>query len=307
MSHPDRESPRDYNKDNIYEVELNISTSDPTIWTLDLLKIQIEDVEYSYEISQDQIIKVPENQLFVMDIDVQDPENLYYYPDLLISNEGGTFYLASSYEDSSSEAHFSSQSTFPVGDNSITSFSTSADFNNDGSADVLCISESGAKIFYNRGFGTFPEQFNLDFSDYTDTVSLPKHGVVEDFDQDGDEDVVLAYYSFNGQGPAEVYYFENLINEDANFTNGRLLGSDWLEPRYLQSMDIDGDYNLDLVVADFAKDEVVWLSNNGSAHFSFGGIIVAKEDGLLEPRSLKSVDLDQVNLSLDQGAYTSQT
>ena len=86
-----------------------------------------------------------------------------------------------------------------------------------------CISESGAKIFYNRGFGTFPEQFNLDFSDYTDTVSLPKHGVVEDFDQDGDEDVVLAYYSFNGQGPAEVYYFENLINEDANFTNGRLL------------------------------------------------------------------------------------
>ena len=39
-----------------------------------------------------------------------------------------------------------------------------------------------------------------------------------------------------------------------------------MEPRYLQSMDIDGDYNLDLVVADFAKDEVVWLSNNGSAH-----------------------------------------
>ena len=45
-------------------------------------------------------------------------KNLYYYQ-LLISNEGGTFYLASSYE-MVHEAHFSSQSTFPVGDNSIT-------------------------------------------------------------------------------------------------------------------------------------------------------------------------------------------
>ena len=48
---PDRESPRDFNKDNIYEVELNITTSDPSVWTLDLIKIQVEDVEYPYEVA----------------------------------------------------------------------------------------------------------------------------------------------------------------------------------------------------------------------------------------------------------------
>ena len=176
------------------------------------------------------IIRVPENQSFVIDIDVEDPENLYYYPDLLVSNEGGAFYLSSAYEDSAEEPQFSNQSIFAVGGDDITSFSTSADFNNDGSIDVLAISEAGAKIFYNKGFGTFPNHLHLDFSDpaYTDTIWLPKHGVVEDFDHDGDQDVILAYYSYNREGLAEVYYFENRINEDANFTYGRPLGSNWL-------------------------------------------------------------------------------
>jgi hypothetical protein len=301
---PDRESPRDFNKDNIYEVELNITTSDPTVWKLDLIKIQVDDLDYPYEISQDQIIRVHENEAFVVDIDVLDPENLQYYPDLLISNEGGAFYLSNSYAESPEKAQFSSQTIFPIGDQDITAFSLSADFDNDGSADVLCISESGAKIFYNKGYGTFPRQSFLDFSEYTDTISLPKHAVVEDFDQDGDEDVVLSYFSFNGLGPAEVYYFENKINQGDHFGMGKLLGSGWMEPSYLLAIDIDRDYNLDLVVADSAKDEVFWFVNDGEADFTFGGIIAGKEDGLVKPKCLESLDLDSVTQSFSNDNYS---
>ena len=303
LSPPDRESPRDYNKDNIYEVELNITTSDPSVWTLDLIKIQVDDVEYPYEVSQDQIIRVPENQAFVMDIDVEDPENLYYFPDLLISNEGGTFYLSSSYQDSAEKPQFSSQTIFPVGEQDITSLSLPADFNNDGSADVLIISEDGAKIFINDGFGTFPESSFVDFSDFTNTVSLPKHGVAHDFDQDGDRDVLLAYYSYNGQGPATVYYFENKITDDLGFSDGVAIGDGWKEPRHLLAIDIDEDNDLDLAVADFAKNEVAWLKNDGHANFSFGGIIADPSNGLSEPRCLESLDLDQVRASLSDQPY----
>ena len=303
ISQPDRESPRDFDKDNIYEVELNITTSDPAVWTLDLIKIQVDDVDYPYEIAQNQIIQVHENQSFVVDIDVDDPENSYYFPDLLVSNEGGAFYLSSSYEGSAEKAQFASQTTFPVGTQDITIHSMAADFNNDGSTDVLCLFEDGAKIFFNQGFGTFPVHSHLDFSDLTQSISLPKHAVVDDFDQDGDKDVVLTYYTFSGIGPAEVYYFENKINEDNNFASGRVLAGNWEQPRYIQVLDADKDYDLDLVVSDFAKDEVVWLENDGNANFSYGGVIADKDDGLIEPRCLESLDLDQVRSSLGDDVF----
>ena len=75
------------------------------------------------------------------------------------------------------------------------------------------------------------------------------------------------------------------------------------QPRYLQTMDIDGDYNLDLVVADFAKNEVVWLSNNGNANFTFGGIVADLDDGLYEPRCLESLDLGSSDVSLEDQTY----
>ena len=299
LSPPDRESPRDYNKDNVYDVELNISTSDPAVWTLEKFKIKVEDLDYPYEISQEQIIQVKENQSFVLDIEVEDQENLYFFPDLLFSNEGGSFYASSSYSSNVDEPLFATQNINPLGKPLVASLSLSADFNNDGSADVLCISEGGAHIYQNEGYGTFSTSPLIDFSDLTATIALPKDAEIQDFDQDGDQDVILSYYSFNGDGNASVYLFENRLNEDGTvFSEGLSIGSGWKEPRSLQALDIDGDFDLDLVVADFAKNEVVWMLNDGDAGLSYGGLIASQLDGLEEPRCIESLDFNKVQRSL---------
>ena len=303
-SPPDRESPRDFNKDNIYEVELNISTSDPSTWTLEKFKILVDDLDYPYEVSQENIIRIEENQAFVIDLEVIDQENSFFYPDLLLSNEEGSFYASNAYGDSATDPQFATQNVNLVGEKQVTSLSLAADFNKDGSLDVLSISESGAHIYQNQGYGTYSNTPVINFSDLTATITLPQDAIIHDFDQDGDQDVIISYYSFNGVGEASVYLFDNLLNENGlSFSNAVEIGKNWQEPRALLAADLDSDYDLDLVVADFALNQVRWMLNDGNAHFSDGGEVMNQDDGLVAPRSLESMDLNQVRHSLSPNPY----
>ena len=54
--------------------------------------------------------------------------------------------------------------------------------------------------------------------------------------------------------------------------------------------DMDGDFDLDLIVAYQSTDEVVWYANDGATNFSVGGVVASSVNGLDEPRSLELFD-----------------
>ena len=54
--------------------------------------------------------------------------------------------------------------------------------------------------------------------------------------------------------------------------------------------DMDGDFDLDLIVAYQSSDEVVWYANDGATNFSVGGVVASSVNGLDEPRNLELFD-----------------
>ncbi len=101
-----------------------------------------------------------------------------------------------------------------------------------------------------------------------------------DFDNDGDQDAVIAIFNF-------IAWYPN--DGDGNFGEPNPIELDMGQVFDLLAVDIDADNNVDLVVSSFGEDEVVWYKNLGGGSFSNLQLIAS---GLNNARGVDGADID---------------
>ncbi|WP_196886232.1 T9SS type A sorting domain-containing protein [Aureivirga sp. CE67] len=123
------------------------------------------------------------------------------------------------------------------------------DFNNDDFNDILVYNGIAPKILFNDGSGTF-EESSFDFNQFNKCVA-------EDFDNDGDIDLVAKFYHLNdGSG-------NFVTNEDFTFKNTSL-GS-------INSIDFDNDGDFDIIITGRDNQQVIvslLYLNDGNGNFT---------------------------------------
>ncbi len=284
VSPPDRESPRDHDKDNRYEVQLEIATSDPMVFHRETFFIKVEDTESPFSIESDAYFQIEENTRFVVDLEVEDEENEQVSADLLFVTEKGAFYAPNSNLDHRQNPIFSSALTYEV-HNALDSLdATAADFNNDGSQDLIVLAGRSASLRMNLGFGTFGEP--VDFS--VVFPAPPRDALAGDFDQDGDQDFLVSYHGDDLASQCGIWFYRN--PGDGSFPPSPEEVSLPVAPPLLQqpgqlaALDADGDYDLDLVVTDRPGGRVFWIANDGRGNFASPKVLA---ENLTEPRRVE--------------------
>jgi hypothetical protein len=91
-----------------------------------------------------------------------------------------------------------------------------------------------------------------------------------DFDNDGDQDVVIAITNF-------IAWYEN--DGSGNFGEPNPIQINRSQSFNLEAVDIDNDSNVDLVVSYFDEDEIAWYRNLGDGSFSNRQIIASGLNG----------------------------
>ena len=196
---------------------------------------------------------------------------------------------------------------------------------NVGTNDVIILdnvsnAEQRIRYFKNaNGFGNFEEVVEVSnaLSNKLDGW-IPSHGAISDVDDDGDLDLIISAY---GQGTSSdrsriIILFNNYDYTSSNRINFSLgvdsfltLSSDQvndsdfpiLKPgliRKIAVLDVDSDYDLDLVTTHAGDGGVVWYENSTDwskdvigVDFRFGGTIANQEDhGITEPTLLETFD-----------------
>ncbi len=129
-----------------------------------------------------------------------------------------------------------------------------ADFDNDGSSDVLTLTSSGCSVLLNSGSGTFTAQI-AGTGDWWCAVCL-------DYDQDGDQDIYLGTY---GSDPNAL-----LCNEGSSFTDvtaaaGVVFGG---STTGITVGDYNNDGYLDLYLANYSSPGCKLFENDGDGTFT---------------------------------------
>lgn len=149
------------------------------------------------------------------------------------------------------------------------------DMDGDGDMDVVASFDFFDRIVWypNDGEGQFgTQQFFEEVVITSETEPWDIHPA--DLDGDGDTDILavdfyeddITWYSNNGGG----YFFQA----------GQQFISDQLNaPSSIQTGDIDGDSDLDIVVSYYLGDRISWFRNNGSENFSSPITISTEVDG----------------------------
>ena len=289
---PDRESPRDKDKDNIYKVKLEILTSDPQIIAEKVFSIEVTDADSEFFIEQEEIVTVSENQTFVLDLEVVDLENNEVFQDILFYSDRGVFYVPNSYEDSEIQPLVDSNKIEVVSEKLETRAVFSADLNNDGSQDIVSLSGRKVSVHINKGYGTFEPEADIMVDTSSDFPSATRQGLAHDFDQDGDMDLLVSFFSEANPDDYGIYLFRN--KGSATFSPPEILPSSALSlPSRMAILDLDSDQDIDLIVADRKTDEVVsFLWDNNS--FIAGGTLASRsEHGIRDPKIVIPVELNQ--------------
>ncbi len=156
------------------------------------------------------------------------------------------------------------------------------DIDGDGDIDVVTTSFGGDTVSWHEntdGAGTFSA---------ANVLSASVDGALSSYlaDIDGDDDLdVLAV----GQRDDTVYWFENL-NGAGNFSSENIIWTAANGANEVIAVDLDGDTDLDVVVASRFDDTVAWFENtDGDGSFSNEQIIV---DDALDVIDVHPADLD---------------
>ena len=130
----------------------------------------------------------------------------------------------------------------------------------------------------------------------------PTFALAEDLNFDGSIDLLVCFHDFAENKPG-ISLFLNSQDEEVPF--GGTVHSLSLDPSSqdvqtgkiteVVAQDLDGDYDLDLVVAYLNENEVLWYSNNGSGIFTFAGVVA----NVVRPRALEILDFKDSSNLLD--------
>ena len=280
----DFENPASADGDNNYEVQVQIVGTNIT-QDLTYKVVDMDDPPTILTTGLTQIT-LNENTPLAVDIDVFDQDGGGSFPDILYTVESNSSRFVEHNSTGTSISNlFLNPSTGLVNSSiPIATFSTAGDLNNDGDLDVISISSSS--IYYMEGNGS--GLFDLNTSTYIDDngSGTPDYALICDLDQDGDQDLLVSLFS-----DSKVMFYEN-TNPVGTFSSGRALVFDRVNggADFFSVGDMDGDYDLDIIVAYQTTDEVVWYANDGSTNFSLGGIVASSLDGLDQPRYLELID-----------------
>ena len=290
LESPDRESPRDYDKNNIYEIELEILTSDPNVIERRVFSIEVTDADSEFYIDQEDIVRVSENQTFVLDIDVVDLENNEVFPDLLFSSDQGVFYAPNSYLDPETHSMVDLDQLEVISEKLETRGVFSSDLNNDGSKDLISVAGRKVSLHLNKGYGTFETEVDLMVDSTAEFPSSPRQVIPHDFDQDGDLDLVVSFYSEANPEDNGIFLFRN--DGLGKFALPETLSiAESFVPSKMAILDVDSDQDIDLVVADRENGKLfffLWEVNDfsTSSTYAFGS-----GQEINEPKVLVPVDL----------------
>ena len=157
-----------------------------------------------------------------------------------------------------------------------------ADLDGDGDPDVLAACGSVDRVAWFRnddGLGTFGAARLLPI-----TPDEPVVVRAADLDGDGDLDAIVAAYLDGAVG-----WCRNLDGL-GTFGSWSPLASGWLGPTAVETADLDGDGDLDVLVSSEASATVLWFANlDGAGAFSTARIVTTEADGAADARA---ADLD---------------
>lgn len=187
------------------------------------------------------------------------------------------------------EVAFKPMQSYPVGTNP--NAAAVGDFNGDGKPDLAVLNsgdasvgdEGGVSILLGNGDGTFQPAKNLSICKNCTSI------VTGDFDGDGKDDLVLVRPgdpTANDSGDVTIF----LNNGDSTFRQGQVLTFDKnpaSSNHAILALDLNGDRQLDLVVAHFDQFSVLLGNGNGT----FQSPIAYSAFAAPAPIGLATVDL----------------
>ena len=314
---PDYENPENVEGDNLYEVHMQVSpvvNGKPSYGdkVVEPFFILVLDDNFTFEISEPlpphpalSDIQVLENESFVVDIDVFDAETPVKFPDLLYMTQLGAGFVPHNKSATRASLAFDDSTVKPVSGPLDWSgrFALSADLRNAGINDAVVLTSRSVLYFENDGSGKFTSNQGLKEVMSESIVGSPTFALAEDINFNGSLDLLVCYHDLAQSRPG-ISLFLNNPDEDLPFGSQVTeipLGSapDAFPAGKISQIsvqDLDGDYDLDLVVAYLNANEVTWYANDGSGSFSYAGVIAQ----VTRPRALQRVNLNKADL-LDDG------
>lgn len=150
-----------------------------------------------------------------------------------------------------------------------------ADLDNDGTLDILAVSEHNLLVSWFEGLGG--DSFGPQQAIFDDWASIktssnnarPRTAISADLDGDGLLDVI-AIDNAQSSGNGAIVYFENLTDgSGAPFGGVNIVTQDLRKPQDVIATDFDGDTDIDLVVTSSLSPNVLtWFSNDGAGTFT---------------------------------------
>lgn len=145
------------------------------------------------------------------------------------------------------------------------------DLNNDGKKDLVAIGESNQELIWIPQVET--SEFDNDYTVICDTLNIPRSLSVADVNSDNHQDIIVTFYSYPG-----LVWFENMGDADA--FSARIISDSTLnKARTATPADLDGDGDLDLLVAAENSDHLVWFENlDGQGNFGTSNVIYTEHN-----------------------------
>ena len=153
----------------------------------------------------------------------------------------------------------------PVDTHPIIAHVTVGDLDLDGRNDVLACDINLGRVVWSRqqADGSFHEQV------IGEPIAAPVHVEIEDIDDDGDLDVLVASMGVMLPSNADIGAVIVLENDGSEHFTNRVLLQDARRVTDVRPGDLDGDGDVDLAVTQFGyvQGEVQWLENLGNWNF----------------------------------------
>ena len=269
--------------------------------------ILVLDDNFTFEISEPlpphpalSDLQIFENELFVVDIDVFDAETPVKFPDLLYITELGAGFIPHQKTATKASLAFDESLSESVsGPLDWTGrFARSGDMRNAGINDVVVLTSRSILYFENDGAGEFTSNQELKTIMAGAFEGSPTFAMIEDINFDGALDLLVCYHDFAENKPG-IVLFINSSDENLPFGNTIIEvpldpASDQLRSGKISQIsvqDLDGDYDLDLVVAYLNDNEVLWYANDGEGAFTYQGMIAS----VTRPRALRMFNFENAD------------